>query len=226
MSLFQTAPRGRRLIRLWAAVAKGSPPAAQGGPAAPDAGGPWRLFAFVRRVLRRRARIETGSAADDADEAPIAPQCALCLALREVAMLYQEPLQRGAFIGALLALAWSVGDGWRALLLATLLTTVLGAVAGLLVALAGDIQCGLIANGFGLCKGGTLDAPVGDDRRPGLCEWLHEGIQRQCRAQGQRPPAELSRLVDRAAVPRRRADTLHRSRPAVKARDRPAGLHH
>ena len=52
-----------------------------------------------------------------------------------------------------------------------------GAAAGLVVGAWRDIKRGIVDNAFGLCKGGDVHGKSGDDERPALTTWLHEGIQ-------------------------------------------------
>lgn len=59
----------------------------------------------------------------------------------------------------------------------TALTMVLGGAVGFVWAFWRDIRLGVIDNNLGLCKGGTLESTGPTGRHPGLCEWLHEGIQ-------------------------------------------------
>ena len=79
-------------------------------------------------------------------------------------------------------IAWwltSLADGGSPWLRAILLLVM--CLAGALVVFAWvlwrDVKEGVIDNNLGLCKGGTLEAPGPEGRRPGISEWLHEGIQ-------------------------------------------------
>jgi predicted acylesterase/phospholipase RssA len=56
-------------------------------------------------------------------------------------------------------------------------TVLLGGLLGFLWAVWRDVRLGLIENNLGLCKGGTVESPGPEGKRPGLSEWLHEGIQ-------------------------------------------------
>jgi predicted acylesterase/phospholipase RssA len=99
----------------------------------------------------------------------------------EVIRAYRVPIATGALV--LLAMIWLL-VGWpgtglplMSIFVLALCSFVLGAVLGLVWAAWIDIRDGLIANGYGLCKGGTLDPPGPEGKRPGISEWLHEGIQ-------------------------------------------------
>jgi predicted acylesterase/phospholipase RssA len=71
--------------------------------------------------------------------------------------------------------------GWLVMVVvalsAVLAVMVLGGLLGFLWALWRDVRIGLIDNNLGLCKGGTVELPGPEGKRPGLSEWLHEGIQ-------------------------------------------------
>jgi predicted acylesterase/phospholipase RssA len=128
---------------------------------------------------------------------------------------------------AALVLAWSSGalQGWvwlcsgpdalacvgrglaSGLAIATLCLGV--PVAVLLAKLACDIRHGIIANNLGLCAGGTLDRQAPPDPedpdnphpRPGLSEWLHEGIQRSAGLTPKDPPLTFGDLWNAPAYP-------------------------
>ncbi|MBL8289961.1 MAG: patatin-like phospholipase family protein [Rubrivivax sp.] len=141
LSLFQTAPRGKRLIALWAWFGRGS--------------------------------VEAGA------------KQGFVHGLRKVGQVYAGPCVAGAALGLALAAlvvalvaAVAAGDAWKGACLLALLTVPLGALAGLTLALWRDIREGVIGNGLGLCKGGTLVPQSEDDPRPGISQWLHEAIQR------------------------------------------------
>jgi predicted acylesterase/phospholipase RssA len=70
----------------------------------------------------------------------------------------------------------TVGASLSAALLVLLLVPI-GVIVGVLWALWSDVQHGMVDNGLGLCKGGTLEPPGPEGRRPGISEWLHDGIQ-------------------------------------------------
>lgn len=62
--------------------------------------------------------------------------------------------------------------------LLSLLFGLLGVPVALGCAVWSDIKKGVVGNNLGLCKGGTFEQPGPDGkRRPGLSEWLHDGIQ-------------------------------------------------
>lgn len=97
--------------------------------------------------------------------------CSVFSAAREVFWAYRRPIVLGALAGLLVGAV-----GCTAIVLKVLLGLV-GSLVGLVWALWGDIRYGLIDNNLGLCKGGTLENPGPEGKRPGLSEWLHEGIQ-------------------------------------------------
>lgn len=141
LSLFQTNCRGKRVIKLWGRLGRGT--ISEGNES------------FMRACLR---------------------------IAKEVLVVYRVPIGIGALVGLVLAaLPWLL-EGWPARANASAITLMIcgflfGAVAGLVIAALGDIYRGLIANGYGLCKGGTFEPPGPEGARPGISEWLHEGIQ-------------------------------------------------
>lgn len=88
-----------------------------------------------------------------------------------VLRIYRTPSGLGALIG--LALAVFDGGG----LFSKLVLVLAGLLVGLTWAVVRDLLRGVVANGLGLCKGGTLEPPGPEGKRPGLSEWLHNGIQ-------------------------------------------------
>lgn len=170
LSLFQTLPRGRRLIKLWARIGNGSPKARG-----------WR---------------------------------SACNALWELVKVYALPLGAGALLGLLVAGDWGAGGHWRALLLAILLTTGLGALVGLGLALWFDIKFGLIKNELGLCKGDTLDPAGPEGPHPGLSEWLHAGIQRSAGLELTDRPLTFRDLWSAPAYPGAQSNHCADSAPA------------
>lgn len=116
--------------------------------------------------------------------------------VRQLRSSYRTELRRGALLGAglmlvaLAAVVAAVGLPWRwpvhvslavlgllAALCLLALGSALGALLLLIRTLLRELRIGLLDNGFGLCKGACTD-PAGDIERPGLTDWLHEGIQR------------------------------------------------
>ncbi len=67
--------------------------------------------------------------------------------------------------------AWLIGVALGALLLLSLLW-------GLARALLKDIRHGVFDNDLGLCKGKSQSPPGTPEPEQGLCDWLHEGIQK------------------------------------------------
>jgi len=103
--------------------------------------------------------------------------------VRKVSCAFWLPCLLGALAGLVFALACLLLDASvtvGALLLSALLVLLLvpiGATAAVLWALWIDVQHGLVVNGLGLCKGGSLEPPGPEGKRPGISEWLHDGIQ-------------------------------------------------
>lgn len=199
LSLFQPNPRGRRLLAAWAAIGNGwADPHGDGDPPPPPIPHPHpppppppldRGLVCLRGTLARCL--------------PWRLPCKL----RAVLRLFAGPLWCGWLAGAALAVAAILLPPWLAAggpgigraglfvaLLAALAGGGLGATIGLAVALIGDLRRGVVDNGLGLCKGGSLDpATAGDGKdddgsRPGLSEWLHEGIQRSAGLKVTDPP--------------------------------------
>jgi predicted acylesterase/phospholipase RssA len=138
LSLFQTNPRGQRLIRLWGALGRGH-----------EAPGSMLGLGWVLRVFWR-------------------------------------PVVTGALAGLLIALAawWAAAPSWpphfegcRLLLAlpAGAATILLCTVVAFLWSLWSDFRHGVIANEYGLCKGGSSGLPA--TPAAGIVEWLHQGIQ-------------------------------------------------
>ena len=127
----------------------------------------------------------------------------------ELPRVYAGPCWLGALVGGALALLlclWFAGLApdariWLFLTLALLLAPI-GALLALLWALWSDLKHGVIQNQLGLCKGGTLE-PAGPDGkdRPGLSEWLHEGIQRSAGLKKTDPPLTFRDLWNAPAYP-------------------------
>jgi hypothetical protein len=101
----------------------------------------------------------------------------------QVSGAFWLPCLLGALAGLVFALACLLLDASvnvGALVLSALLVLLLvpiGATVAVLWAVWSDVQHGLVDNGLGLCKGGTLEPPGPEGERPGISEWLHGGIQ-------------------------------------------------
>ena len=176
LSLFQAEPAGRRLLALFSLfVAREAD--AKVGPAG--------------RLWRRLRRVE---GAESRPVGPIGPLRRSGRKLRGAARIYRAELLRGTLLGfvaaAALLVAWMSGtDAWppprgELSLLASASAVVWllvfglgGAAFCLLCALLRELRLGLVDNGYGLCPGACTD-PAGPVERPGLTDWLHEGIQR------------------------------------------------
>lgn len=87
-------------------------------------------------------------------------------------LAYTHPACVGALALGLL------GQAFHAALGTVLLLALIGALGGLTRALWRDIRHGIIDNNLGLCTGATFEKRGPEGKRPGLCEWLHDNIQR------------------------------------------------
>lgn len=134
LSLFQTNPKGERLIRLWGALRQGRQDAHPGW---------WRKLLLVLKV-------------------------------------FGKPVLVGALVGLVLALLVfglvrpADVAACVAVFVLSLGLVALCVVLVLLWALWSDFRDGVIANEYGLCKGGSTGQPSGPS---GIVEWLHKGIQ-------------------------------------------------
>ena len=167
LSLFQPIQRGQRIMKLWGRLGQGRPVVKS--QSAPNAGSP---------------------AARQPQWAPSLAQ-SLTRGVLEVTRAYWRPLLLGGLVAVGLLLVASIGwplsvqglDGLPLVLVGLfqivllLLAVLVGAMAGLVCAVLTDLRYGLIKNNLGLCKGGTLEAKGPEGERPGICEWLHQGIQ-------------------------------------------------
>jgi hypothetical protein len=127
----------------------------------------------------------------------------------ELLRVYAGPCCLGALVGGVLALLLclsyvglaTAARIWVFVTLALLLAPI-GALLALLWTLWSDLKHGVINNQLGLCKGGTLE-PAGPDgkARPGLSEWLHEGIQTSAGLKKTDPPLTFRDLWNAPAYP-------------------------
>ena len=187
LSLFQPNVRGKRLIELWRRLGCGQ---RQAEPS---------LF----KKVWRRLCASMGKKAD-AGESGLAGRFVV-----ELPRVYAVPCWLGALVGGALALLLCLGYVglattariWIFLTLALLLAPI-GALLALLWALWSDLKHGVVQNQLGLCKGGTLE-PAGPDgkARPGLSEWLHEGIQTSAGLKKTDPPLTFRDLWNAPAYP-------------------------
>ena len=152
LSLFQPCVNGGRLIELWGKVGCGCGDA----PTAPGKSG----FTWTR-IVKETLRTYRRPALAGALAGLILASLPLLIFRRVPTGI--EPVQLA--LGVVAAVATIV------------LAVLLGAVIFLLLSLWCDVKHGLIENGYGLCKGGTLEALGPEGERPGLTQWLHEGIQ-------------------------------------------------
>ena len=187
LSLFQTNVQGKRLIELWRRLGCGQ---RQAKPS---------LFTKVWSWL-----CGSNGKKADAGESGFAGRFVV-----ELLRVYAGPCWLGALVGGALALLLclcyvglaTAARIWVFLTLALLLAPI-GALLALLWALWSDLKHGVVQNQLGLCKGGTLE-PVGPDGkdRPGLSEWLHEGIQRSAGLKKADPPLTFRDLWNAPAYP-------------------------
>ena len=196
LSLFQANKRGQRLIRLWGLIMQGG----------------------------HHAELRPGAGDEAVEPTPKpGPKSTLAFAAGAVVRAYRGPITLGALCGLVPAgLAWwlwptqdakaqvqpLVSQGpaeWVPALVSLLVMVVvmvlLGGLLGLLWALWRDIRFGVIDNNLGLCKGGSLEPAGPEGERPGLCEWLHEGIQSSADLKKQDRPLTFRDLWCAPAVP-------------------------
>ena len=194
LSLFQPAPRGRRLFAVFLGalrefyVAAGSTPE-------PAAGG---VPASHSRPRWRETVRSVGSPGSSS--------------LIRLGMIVAQIYRREAIIGALiaavavagvLAIAISWGSrGWAPWLFAVMALASTGAIAAMAAvvrAVVADFRAGIIDNDLGLCRGGAeRGAPEGDDA---LVEWLHEAIQRAAGLEKDGKPLTFADLWHAPLVP-------------------------
>ena len=164
LSLFQSNPRGARLLRIWGQLGRGR--------------------------------------GEDAEREP--STCGLVRSAgRYFIRAYGLPLAGGGAIGAGTAWLCSLGAPWLGTFVLALMLAIVGAVLALAWAVWSDLQHGVIDNGLGLCKGGTLEpqAAAASCKTPALCEWLHEGIQRSAGLSVNDPPLTFRDLWSAPAFP-------------------------
>ena len=176
LSLFQAEPQGRRLLELFSLFVAREEDAKVG-----PTGRLWRRLSGFAGVEPQQV-------------GPIGPLRRFGRKFRGAARIYRAELLRGTLLGfgsaAVLLAAWMFGtDAWPpprgnlsllALSSAVVWLLVFGLVGAtfcLLSALLRELRLGLVENGYGLCQGACTD-PAGPVERPGLTDWLHEGIQR------------------------------------------------
>lgn len=119
----------------------------------------------------------------------------------KVLRAYWVPCTVGALVGIVIAgCAWLPhrGASTSLLVITLIVLALLLAVIGLLLSLAWafwrDLKFGVILNGLGLCKGGTLEPAGPEGARPGLTEWLHDGIQSSAGLDKTDPPLTFRNL--------------------------------
>jgi predicted acylesterase/phospholipase RssA len=178
MSLFQPNPRGKRLVGLWGRLFRGEP--------------------------------EPGAAGDETSEEERRRPGLWTRVLIEVLRAFALPCSVGAaaavafVLAVLLCLPHTDVGPVRFAAAAIALILVLapvGAIAGFVLALLADLRQGVVANGLGLCKGGTFEPPGPEGERPGLSEWLHEGIQISAGREFDDPPLTFRDLWEAPAFP-------------------------
>lgn len=186
LSLFQPNARGKRLMELWRRVGCGQQHVKP---------------SLLTKVWRRLCASKSRKA--DASESGFGGRFVV-----ELLRVYAGPCWLGALVVGALLLLWLGYAGlataariWVCLTLALLLAPI-GALLALSWALWLDLKHGVIRNQLGLCKGGTLE-PAGPDGkdRPGLSEWLHEGIQRSAGLKKTDPPLTFRDLWNAPAYP-------------------------
>jgi hypothetical protein len=118
-----------------------------------------------RRIMKLWGRLGRGK-----------PRMGWKRSLAEVLRAYWFPLLAGALVPVVVAVV--LGAEWTPTVVTlTALVALTAAVLSLVWAAWRDFALGAIDNELGLCKGGTLEPDGPEGRRPGLSEWLHDGIQ-------------------------------------------------
>ena len=96
--------------------------------------------------------------------------------------LDEGALQLGNLVGGLFTALFAG-------LVVVLAGALVGAFAGLVRGVRADLRAGLLEHNFGLCAGASADQdPERVRERPGLTDWLHEGIQRSAGLTLEDPP--------------------------------------
>jgi hypothetical protein len=171
LALFQPAPRGERLFR---------------------------LFVDAIDVLAAEERVKPGPVLKWLGKFAWAFRSAALagalLATVVAGVLIGLP---GAELTWLLALN-QLPHGWSWLVV-LLPIALVGAALGLLWGLAGDVRHGLIENDLGLVRGGAIAGRADDD--PALVAWLHEGIQASAGLKKSHPPLTFGDLWCAPAYP-------------------------
>ncbi len=190
LRLFQPSAAGRRLFDLFVLAVKrmGNEPNADKAAANPAAPVPAPQAAADAEALGQPAQYAglggafVGAYWRDALKAaalPLVLGLFLLLALCASALLLFEPTLRLP--------AWLAGVFAGALLLASLL-------GGLVRAVLQDIKQGVFDNDLGLCKGKSQSPPGSAEPEQGLCDWLHEGIQKAAGLEVDAPPLTFGDL--------------------------------
>lgn len=166
-----------------------------------------RLIRLWGRIGRgqQSTRDETSREVNPKERRPPVPPlaCSTSRAIGEVLWAYAWPLLLGGIAGTLLGLMFHLAAPH------VLPLALAGAVVAFVYALWSDIRDGLIGNELGLCKGGTLEDRGPEGKRPGICEWLHEGIQASAGMKPTDPPLTFRDLwcaPARPGAPHQRCD--------------------
>lgn len=210
LSLFQPNVDGRRLLELIARLGRG--------------------VKSTKRALSSRAT-GTQPASDTATQSSTAAKClrsqsapvhrpiGLIRGLWIVASIYKVPCWIGSLLLGLLvaaacamvtrALTFQFGDPKLYLhalpsFALVIVTAFLGALSAALFSIWRDVRRGILENGYGLCRGGTIAGP--GNHGPGLSEWLHDSVQRAAGLERDDPPLtfrDLWNAPDASGVRRR-----------------------
>lgn len=198
LSLFQPNVPGQRLLQLFLAAL----PSTRGGAEAQPPPLPPPATATATETATAHA---TGTGAAKAPP----PRTLRQRLLHAVWQCYGPVLRHAAIDGAGTAvMAAAVLTAWDTRLspgqtvgaaVAGVLATALWAAWGLLQALRHDLEQGLIEHDYGLCHGAAVGADADPERerlrdRPGLTDWLHDGIQRSAGLLPQDPPLTFADL--------------------------------
>ncbi len=199
LRLFQPSAAGQRLFDLFVHAVKrmGNPPQPESKPAGSDAQAQPESADNIAPAAHKPADTEAlGQPAEYASlgraflraygpDALQSTALPLLLLVLVGAVLTASPLLPMA--AAWRVPAWLVGVALGALLLACLLW-------GLARALLKDIHEGVFNNDLGLCKGKSQSPAGTPEPEQGLCDWLHEGIQKAAGLEVNAPPLTFGDL--------------------------------
>jgi hypothetical protein len=197
-SLFQTKPDGQRIMRVWGKLGTGT--------SVPDMHLRDVLWVVVAvywipatvgallGLLLASALIASGialTAAQPLLHGLVVLACSVLGIGIGLALGAVRDMAIGLVLGAVVGVV--IGAPGTGLVFVSAVGVVLGIVMGLalgvVIAICKDILYGVVQNNLGLCAGGTFEKPTSEGkRRPGLVEWLHDGIQASAGLKRSDPP--------------------------------------